>query len=184
MSLKLSKTNTVEYDYLSSYAIENWSDKSWNAGDYVLHGATVYHCEQTHTPPSPEPGTDAAYWVVEENVNFAIASVTVDKTGGTKTSANVHLYLIAEGTVDIGSYEGILITPITDHAGITWEVSPNGTDSWDSSLYPANMDCSSEDAIIDVYFRAVANNAFDTPVETKNYAARFRIEAEEHPPAI
>ena len=138
MSLKLSKTNTVAYDYLSE------------------DGAMT---------------------------NPAVASVTIDKTGGTKTSSSVTLYLVAVGSASIGSYTTITVTPSTATTGITWEVSLDGS-TWTSSITPGDMDCESEDVVTTCYARIVANNASDSPLTTGNFAAEFDITATENPPAV
>ena len=138
MSLKLSKTNTPAYDYLSE------------------DGAMT---------------------------NPAVASVAIDKTGGTKTSPSVTLYLVAVGSASIGSYNTISITPSTATTGITWEMSLNGS-TWTSSISPGNMDCESADVVTTCYARIVANNAVDSPLTTGNFAAEFDIAAIESPPAV
>lgn len=119
-----------------------------------------------------------------EMSNPAICSVTIDKTGGTKTSSSITLYLIASkaGNSNIGSYTSISITPSTEQAGITWEVSLNNVD-YAASINPSDMDCSSADDLVTVYARVVVNNAVDTPLSTGNFAGEFAIAATENPPA-
>lgn len=138
MSLKLSKTNTPTYNYISE-------------------------------------GT---------GLNPAVCSVTIDKTGGTKTSATTNLFLVATkaGNDQIGSYTGISITPTTAQSGITWEISLNGS-TWLTDIAPSDLDCSAADVVVPVYTRIVVNNATDTPVSTGNYAGEFAIAAVENPPA-
>lgn len=115
--------------------------------------------------------------------NPATVAVTIDKLGGTKTSAALIIYLVAAqaGNANIGSYTGITITPSTEQAGITWEISLNGS-TWLSAISPADMDCSTADVVTPVHVRVVANNAEDTPLATGNYAGEFAIEAVENPP--
>jgi hypothetical protein len=116
--------------------------------------------------------------------NPAVASVTIDKTGGTKTSSSVTLYLVAsnEGGSAIGGYTGIKVDPSTTESDITWEVSLNNSD-WAGYVEPSDMDCESADDITTVYARIVANNAVDTGLSTGNYEAEFEITATENPPA-
>ena len=117
--------------------------------------------------------------------NPAVVAVTIDKTGGTKTSSSLTLHLIAsdEGGTSIGSYTGITVAPTTAQSGITWEISLDGS-TWVSSISPSDMNCEGADAIIPVYTRIVANNAVDTPLGTGNYAGEFAINATENPPAV
>lgn len=116
--------------------------------------------------------------------NPATVAVTIDKLGGTKTSAALIIYLVAAqaGNTNIGGYTGITVTPSTPQAGITWEISLNGS-TWLSAISPADMDCSAADVVTAVHVRVVANNAEDTPLATGNYAGEFAIEAVENPPA-
>lgn len=116
--------------------------------------------------------------------NPATVAVTIDKLGGTKTSSALIIYLIAAqaGNANIGSYTGITVTPTTPQAGITWEISLNGT-TWLSAIAPADMYCSAVDAVTPVHVRIVADNSVTTPLATGNYAGEFAIEAVENPPA-
>lgn len=140
MSLKLSKTNTPAYDYLS------------------------------------EGGAMS---------NPATRAVTIDKTGGVKTSAALTLYLVASqaGNANIGSYSGITVQAQDADAnadGVTWQLSLNGTD-WFTSVEPADADCESADVVRTIFARISVNNAVDTPAATGNYAAEFEITATENP---
>lgn len=116
--------------------------------------------------------------------NPAVCAVTIDKTGGTKTSAPVTLYLVASqaGNTNIGGYTSISITPSTAQSGIIWEVSLNNVD-YAASINPADMDCSSADDLVTVYARVTVNNDEDTPLSTGNFAGEFAIAATENPPA-
>lgn len=116
--------------------------------------------------------------------NPATVAITIDKLGGTKTSSTLIIYLVAaqDGNVNIGSYTGISVAPSTSQAGITWEVSLDGS-TWLSSISPADMDCSAADVVTPVHVRIIANNAEDTPLATGNYAGEFAIAAVENPPA-
>lgn len=114
--------------------------------------------------------------------NPATVAITIDKLGGTKTSSALIIYLIAAqaGNANIGSYTGITVTPSTAQAGITWEISLDGS-AWLPSISPADMDCSSADAVTAVHVRIVADNSEETPLNTGNYAGEFAIEAVENP---
>ena len=116
--------------------------------------------------------------------NPATVAITIDKLGGTKTSSALIIYLIAAqaGNANIGSYTGITVTPSTAQAGITWEISLNGS-TWLSSISPADMDCSADDVVTPVHVRIVADNSAVTPLVTGNYGGEFAIEAVENPPA-
>lgn len=119
--------------------------------------------------------------------NPATRAVTIDKTGGVKTSSALTLYLVASqaGNSGIGSYSGITVAAQDADAnadGITWQLSLNGTD-WATSIEPSDMDCESADVVTTVYARISVNNASDTPAATGNYAAEFEITATENPPA-
>lgn len=140
MSLKLSKTNTPAYNYLSE---------------------------------------DGA------GTNPAVVAVTIDKTGGLKTTSTVTLYLVAsnEGGVDIGGYTSITVTPSSSTVGIDWEISTDNT-TFTADITPADMDCESADDIITIYARAVCDNSAISPLSTGNYVGEFEIAATENPPAV
>ena len=117
--------------------------------------------------------------------NPAVAAVTIDKTGGTVTSASVPLYLVAAGfDVSIGGYTEISITPSTAQEGITWEVSLDNS-TWVAVINPADMvdDGTQADIVTPVYARIVADNSGTSPLSTNNYVGEFAIEAIENPPA-
>lgn len=118
--------------------------------------------------------------------NPLVASVTIDKTGGTVTSPTVTAYLVGsnDGGVDIGSYSGITITPTTTSPGLTWEVSANGSTGWGASLSPADMDVSSVDVVTPLYFRVTADNSESTAVTTGNKAGIHTLVSTENPPAL
>ena len=117
--------------------------------------------------------------------NAVTRSVIIDKTGGTKESASLLIYLVAEGTAQIGSYSGISIVAADADAnadGITWQLSLNGS-TWSTSVSPSDMNCESADAVTNVYVRISVDNSEATVAATGNYAAKFTITATENPPA-
>lgn len=144
MSLKLSKNNTVAYDYLSE------------------DGAMT---------------------------NPAVRQIAIDKTGDPAevVSDSLTLYLIGtdEGDVgdDIGGYTEITVTPSTAQAGLTWEISLDGT-TWLSAISPSDMDVSASHQIETVYVRVKGDNSAESVLATNNYAAEFAISAKQNPPSL
>ena len=85
-----------------------------------------------------------------------------------------------DDTTDIDNYSSISVAISGSDTGITWEMSPNGTDSWASSINLSPMDVSVTHATIQVWARATALN--DGSVATANYiTADIEITATENP---
>jgi hypothetical protein len=119
--------------------------------------------------------------------NPATRSVIIDKTGGTKTSSSLTLYLVASqaGNTNIGNYSDITITSQDADAnpdGCIWEFSLNGS-TWSTSISPDTMNCDVSDAIITIYTRVVVDNSPTTVATTGNFSAVFSIQAIENPKA-
>jgi len=118
--------------------------------------------------------------------NPATRAVTIDKTGGTKTSSALTLYLVASqgGNSNIGGYSGIKIQAQDADAnadGVTWQLSLNGTD-WATYIEPSDMDCVGADDVTTIYARISVDNSSGTVAATGNYEAEFEVAATENPP--
>ena len=107
--------------------------------------------------------------------NPVSASVTLDNTGGTVTSAAITAYLV--GTTF--NYTGITVQPINEQVGINWQVSLDNV-TWLESVTPADMDGRTTDAVTTIYLRAVVVN--DGTIGTRNYTqADIQVSATENP---
>lgn len=83
----------------------------------------------------------------------AVRTAVLDNAGGTITTDALTLYLIATGY----AYTGISVTPVTEEAGVNWQVSLDGA-VWDETVTPADMDASAVDVVTPIYARAVVAN--------------------------
>jgi len=111
-------------------------------------------------------------------------TINLDGTNSPTTitaSPSTDLFVWAnDDTTNIDNYSSVSVAISGADTGITWELSPNGTDSWASSLNLSNMDVSSTHQTIQIWARATALN--DGSVATANYTtADIEITATENP---
>lgn len=100
---------------------------------------------------------------------------TLDGSGGTVTTAVVTAYLVATQF----RYTGITVAPVSEQAGINWQVSLDNA-AWAESVAPADMNALAADVVIPLYLRAVVAN--DGSVPTGVYVgADINIAATESP---
>lgn len=85
-----------------------------------------------------------------------------------------------DDTTNIDNYSDIDVTISGSDAGITWELSADGSTGWASTIAVSNMDVSSTQQATQIYARATALN--DGSVATANYTtADIQITATENP---
>jgi len=113
-------------------------------------------------------------------------SVTINLDGTNSPTTYVgtpstNLYVWAnDDTTDIDNYSSITIAISGADTGITWELSPNGTNSWASSIGISDLDVSASEQATQIWARATALN--DGSVATANYiTADIEITATENP---
>lgn len=83
-------------------------------------------------------------------------------------------------TGNIGSYTGITVEITGADAGVTWELSLNGSTGWASSIALPDMNVSSSHQAAQIYARATAVN--NGTVQTNNYlSAKVKVTATENP---
>jgi len=111
-------------------------------------------------------------------------SLTLDGSGSPATvtgSPAANLFVWAnDNTTNIDNYSGISVAIDGSDAGITWELSLNGSTGWASSINLSDMDVSVTYQATQIYARATALN--DGSVLTANYTtADIQITATENP---
>ena len=71
----LSKLATIESEIAGLITTEWDQNSGWNEGQYVIYSGNVYVCEQTHSAPSPVPGTDDSYWKLSDSLGQILSEV-------------------------------------------------------------------------------------------------------------
>ena len=127
------------------------------------------------SPDDYSSSTGADPVSVTINLDGTDSPTTITATPGTST------YVWADDdTTDIDNYSDITVSISGSDSGIVWQVSPNGSDSWASSINLSTMDVSSTHQTTQVWVHATADN--DGSVATANYTtADIKIEATENP---
>lgn len=93
-------------------------------------------------------------------------SVTLDNTGGTTTSAEVEIFVVAQ----THAYSGISVTCINEtDTGIDYEISLTSGTGFANTVSPSDMDASSSDQTTSIFVRAVFAN--DGTISTGDYTA-------------
>lgn len=72
----LSLIHSLETEIAGLIAVD-WEDKAWTDGQFVRHDGSVWICQQTHSSPSPEPGTDEAYWTATDSIGTLLSDLDV-----------------------------------------------------------------------------------------------------------
>jgi len=113
-------------------------------------------------------------------------TLTLDGTGtpASITGATVSpVYVWADNTGgDIATYSDIALGLSGSNAGVTWELSANGSTGWGATLALSNLNVASGYQTTQVYVRASALN--DGSVLTGNYTAtKVTLSGTSNPPA-
>ena len=93
------------------------------------------------------------YYSEGDGTDPATQAVTLDGSGGTVTSSAITAYLIAT----LLAYSSISVTPVSEEAGINWQVSLDNI-NWAETVSPANMNATAADQVTTIYLRYVATN--------------------------
>lgn len=82
-------------------------------------------------------------------------AVTLDGDGTPATidSNVITAYLVAT----VFKYTGIVVQPVTEDAGVNWQVSLDNV-VWAESVAPADMDALAADQVTTIYLKAVTDN--------------------------
>ena len=107
-----------------------------------------------------------AFFSVGTGATPVTMSETLDQTGGTETSAEVEVFIVAEDY----SYTGITATCVNEtDTGIDLEISLTSGTGFANTVSPSDMDASSADVVTSLFVRAVSSN--DGTLTTNDYTA-------------